>query len=170
MRSTRQQQEDALTAYARTAAYRRAADELDHVAVCLIGYAEPVPYRLGSNDVRQPVRVVVTRDPASAAKRPDAEQPLHELVVLDYVWTDSDAHARRLKAALDAALIGEDPDLTKLRHAWRDCPEPGIAWSVLLGEALRSIRAGGEQIEVFGEDTRRWRIAAHARRRVRGNV
>ena len=147
-------------------AYGRAERELDFVAVCLIGYERPVPIEIGSNATRWPVKVTTSRDPASAAKRPDLEQPLHSLVCLEYVWTASDAHARRLKAALDTMLVGEDEAMTSLRHSWRDCADPAIAWGVLLSDALRALREKGEIIEAFSEDMKVQKILNHARRKL----
>lgn len=147
-----------------SAAYRESERELDFVAVCLIGYERPVPVEIGSNATRWPVKVTTSRDPAYAAKRPDLEQPLHNLVCLEHVWTASDAHARRLKAALDAMLLGKDADMTSLRHSWRDCSDPAVAWCVLLADALRSLRERGETIETFSDDMKVQKILNHARR------
>jgi hypothetical protein len=157
--ATETQIAEALDRIKASRAFRDKEDELDFVAVCLIGYQSPVPIRLGSNATKWPVRVVVSRDPEQAAKRADLEQPLHELVTLEFVWTRSDADARRLKAALDEALIGDDPAMIKLRHSWRDCAEPSVAWGIFLSEAMSKIRSRGENVEIFTERMRVQKIA-----------
>lgn len=151
----------------RSEAFRHSERALDYVAVCLVGHREPVPVAVGSNATKFPVRVATSRDPAAAAKRADMEQPIHALETLAYVWTASEAHARRLKAALDARILGDDPDMTQLRHNWRDMPAWEVAWPILLNEAIADLRAGGETIEAFSEDIRIQRVRRHAQQRVR---
>lgn len=148
-------------------AFRDAATELDFVAVCMIGYERPVPVEIGSNATHWPVKFTTSRDPSTAAKRADLEQPLHALVCLEYVWTLSDAHARRLKGALDTMLLGNDADMMTLRHSWRDCSDPAVAWGVLLSDALRSLREKGQTIETFSEEMKVQRILNHARKGLR---
>lgn len=153
-RVTAEQIDQALRRLKASAAFKVKEKELDFVAVCLIGTEYPVPVRVGDNSTRWPVRVVLSRDPESAAKRPDLEQPLHELTVLEHIWVKSEAHAKRLKAALDTALVGRDAAMTTLRHAWRDCPDPSISWALLLAEAINTLRYGGQSIEVMTEQMR----------------
>lgn len=166
VRATDAQVNEAIAKIKRSLAYRRAATDLDYVAVCLIGCENPVPYRVGSNATKWPVRVVTSREPETAAKRPDLEQPLHALVCLEYVWTTSEPHAKRLKGALETAMIGDDPDLTRLRHSWVDCPDPSVAWTILLGDALRALRSGGETVEIFAESAKVQRVINKMRGRV----
>jgi len=148
--------------------YRRAEQDLDFVAVCLIGHLEPVPVRVGSNATRCPVSVRISRDPVNAAKRADLEHAVHALSVLEYVWTATDAHARRLKAALDTRVIGQDAAMSTLRHSWRDLPEWQVAWPILLGDAIQDLHANGETIEVFTDEMKVHKIVRHARARLRG--
>ena len=148
-------------------AFKAKEKELEHVAVCLIGYGGRVPKEFGDNRGAWPVRIATTNKPRDVAKRPDLESPLHQIMVLEMVWTESDAHARRLKAKLDTLLLGTSSDNRALRHGWRDLDnDPAIVWPILLGEALEQIRQR-ERIEVMGEDERVRRIAAALRGRVR---
>lgn len=149
----------------RTLSYRRAERELDYVAVCLIGTSEPVPLKVGSNATAWPVEVVWSRDPESAAKTKDRAQWVHEVKVLRWVWTASEAHAKRLKAALDVCLLGEDPGMRRMRNAFRDVPEWEIAWPILLDQAVRDLRAKGEIIETFSDEMKVYRVLRHARQR-----
>lgn len=150
----------------RSRGFQAAEKHLDYVAVCLVGHREPVPVRVGSNATKSPVRVAIGRDPETAAKRADLEHPIHKLETLAYVWTASEAHARRLKAALDLRILGEDSDMTSLRHNWRDLPEWERAWPILLNEALIDLRAGGQVIEAFSEQIRVQRIRKFSQQRI----
>lgn len=143
--------------------FRQAEKELDHVAVCMIGYGQPAPAHFGDNRGRWPVRIAISRDPWSIAKKPDLESPMFGIVVLQYVWTESESHARRLRTLLEQALVGQSDDV-ELRHAWKDCSDPHVAWPILLAEALRS---STERIDVFGEDDRLRRVVQHSRRNLR---
>lgn len=152
----------------RSLLYKTAAERLDMVAVCMVGYCQPVPVRIGDNTTRWPVKIVTSREPKTAAKRADLDQPLHEMVTLEWVWVDSDAHARRLKNALDELLLGADPEMVVLRHSWRDIgEEPEVKWAVLLSEAQRMIEARGETIQVVDDLGRDRLIMAEATRMVR---
>lgn len=118
------------------------------VAVCLIGYRERVPRSWSDNLGAWPVRIAVTEKPLDkprpdVVRRADFEQPVHEIVVLEHVYVPSKAHAARLKAHLDRALLGGSAKNYALRHGWRDIPpttEPGILWPVILEAALADIR------------------------------
>jgi hypothetical protein len=160
--------EAAITKATRTVSYQRAERELDYVAVCLVGYREPVPLKLGSNATACPVEVVWSRDPENAAKTKDRAQPIHKMEVLCWVWTPSEAHAKRLKAALDTCLLGDDPDMRRMRNGFRDVPEWEVAWPILLQEAVEILRARGETVETFSEEMRVHRILRHARSRLAG--
>ena len=46
--------EAAITRAMQTVSYQRAEKDLDYVAVCLVGYREPVPVKLGSNSAPTP--------------------------------------------------------------------------------------------------------------------
>ncbi len=84
-------------------------------------------------------------------------------MLLAHVWTSNDAFARRLKSALDTRVLGDDPDMVALRHAWRDLPEWEVAWPILLNDAVRDLRENGDRIELMSEDIRIQRIIRHAR-------
>lgn len=160
--------EAAITKATRTVSYQRAERELDYVAVCLVGYREPVPLKLGSNATACPVEVVWSRDPENAAKTKDRAQPIHKMEVLRWVWTPSEAHAKRLKAALDTCLLGDDPDMRRMRNGFRDVPEWEVAWPILLQEAVETLRRRRETIETFSDEMKVHRILRHARRRLTG--
>lgn len=129
-----------------------ALDKLGHVAVCLKGYKERVPVAIGSNATAWPIQIIVTKDPVSYPKKPDLEQPIHEVGILRYVWTESDRHAKRLKERLEALLFGEEErcENYELRHAWINIDDPYVAWEMLLADALAEIRKK-ERFVVFDE-------------------
>ena len=124
-----------------------AKKKLDLVAVVLVGYAEMAPRGFGDNQGERPVRVHTTRDPVALVADLAREHPRHRLVLLEHVWCDSEAHAKRLRAALDQQLLG-DEDAHRLAYAWRDMPEPDLAWPIMLADALRSVRST-ERIKVY---------------------
>ena len=146
----------------RSRTVRSASVALDYWAVCLIGFEQAVPEGFHSNRARWPVRVAMTRNPGEITKKTDLEQPLHGVVVLAYVWTTSDAHAKRLKLKLDGYLLGWTED-APLRHGWRDLDNPISAWPTLLSLALADIRKR-EDIDVFDESERQLRINRYRRR------
>ena len=158
--------EAAITRAMQTVSYQRAEKELDYVAVCLIGHGEPVPRWFGDNKGACPVEVCYSRNPENAAKVGDRWQTIHRMEVLRWVWTPSEAHAKRLKAALDVCLLGEDPDGRRLRNNFRDVPEWEIAWPLLLQDALETLRRRGETIETFSDEMKVHRVLRHARRRL----
>lgn len=147
--------ENARTAKSR--AFAQAEKGLEHWAVCLIGYAGPVPRPMPSNGMCWPVRFAMTKDPKEITKKTDLEQPLYPVVVLEYVWTKSDAAAKRLKAKLDGYLLGRDENAA-LRHGWRDLDDPSRCWPVLLECALNELRQQREVIETFDEDTHQKKV------------
>jgi hypothetical protein len=145
-------------------AFRAAAAKTDYVAVCLLGYEGSVPRHFGDNQGAWPIRVATTTRPQDIAKEIDRANPLHAVKVHDYVWTPTEAHAKRLKAGLDKLLLGTTEESRALRHGWRDCADPAVAWAILLEDALRDIRRR-EAFEVFDDDERRRRIISKVRRR-----
>jgi hypothetical protein len=100
--------------------------------------------------------VHTSRDPKELLAKLAPEHPLHRLVIIDLVWCETEAHARRIKTRLDVSLLGDDQQ-NRLQWSWRDMPEPSLAWPILLNEAIMSIMEQ-EQIEVFDDDERRQRI------------
>lgn len=155
-----------------TRAHRAAEKALDYHAVCLVGYQQPVPRFFGDNRGVWPVKIVTSRKPRDAAKRPDLEQPLHELIVHDYVQVESDEHARLLKATLDELLLGASDDNRALRHAWRNIEQdPAIVWPVLLREAIEKLTSltdgmrRATHFEVIDEPEKQRRVQRKARGR-----
>lgn len=130
--------------------------KLDLVAVVLIGYQDMAPRHFGDNQGERPVRVHVSRDPKALVAKLAREHPRHALVILDLVWCDSEAHAERLRHELDAQLLGTG-DAHRLAYAWRDMPEPEIAWPIMLADALRQIRAR-ERIVIYSHEQAQQRI------------
>lgn len=157
-------------------AERAAAKRLDLVAVCMIGTKNKVPFALGDHEGGWTVRVAITRKPDSLCRDVDINQPLHETHILGMVWCRTEAHAQRLKAALDRQLLIEDEvgadghglghnggpplDITnprRLRYAWRKLEnEPEFAWVFLLQDALADVRTR-EVIDVI-DDAERERL------------
>lgn len=150
-----------------TPAFKKALADLEWVAVCLVGYEGPAPVRIGSNATQWPVYIATGSDLSTVAYQADLRSPQHRVVVLEHVWTVSDAHARRLKAAMDLALLGDDPGMVRLRHAWRDLPDPKSAWGELLRDAIQVIEHRGERIDVFDGGVRKARALDLMRRRTR---
>ncbi len=157
----RQKSQTALASLYSDADRRDAEGKLDWWAVCLVGVRDPIPERIGSNSTRSPVKVVVCRDPTTAAKRADYEQPIHPLETLRYVWVLTEVRGKRIKAALDILILGDDAQLVELRFAWRDMPEWERKWDELLQQAVLDVYEGelakglarkGEMIETFDEE------------------
>lgn len=154
-------------AYRRTRGFRNAERALGYVAVCLIGPPRPVRFQTG-NALHWPLSLRTTTDPARAAQRTVSEhwegsKDDPPVVVLEYVWTRSDAHASRLKGAVYARLLGNDPDMRLLNGAWVDLMDWGDQWRSILIEAVRDLRAGGETRfeDPFSEQERVARIYWH---------
>lgn len=154
---------EAITRAMQTREWQRAEADLDYVAVCLIGYGKDVPVDVGSNRTVNPVAVVWSREPDKAADTRDRGNPMHQMRTLRHVWTTSLAAAKRLKAALDVRILGEDPDMVALRRDFRDLPEWEVAWDILLQDALVDLRQNGEVIEVMSEPMRVQRTLNRAR-------
>ncbi len=161
----------AIEEYKRTRGFRDAERALGYVAVCLIGPAQPVRFQTG-NALHWPVSLRTATDPARAPQRTLSEhwegskaEPF--VTVLEYVWTPSDRHAGKLKAALYARLIGTDPEMRMLNGGWVDCMEWKEQWVELLNEALRDLRAGGEKIEAFSDGQRIQRYRQYEQQRLR---
>lgn len=115
--------------------YRDAAKRLDFAAVGMIGYKHRVPRSFGDNEGVWPVKIIAGRDCGEILRKANAEQPLHECEIVEYVWCRSHAHATLLKATLDDMLLGTDP-AARLRMAWRNCDQPAASWHILVQEAI----------------------------------
>lgn len=155
-----------------TRAHRAAEKALDYHAVCLVGYQQPVPRFFGDNRGVWPVKVSTSKKPRDAAKRSDLEQPIHDLVVLDFVQVESEEHARLLKAALDELLLGSSDDNKALRHGWRDIEQdPAVVWPVLLRQAIEKLTSLADDMrrathfEVISETEKQRRVQRKARGR-----
>lgn len=152
----------------------RAAEKRSDITwVCLIGWEGPRPRYFGDNAGCWPVRIVTTKKDRTAAKEADLETPHVGVVVLEKVAVPTAEHAKRLKAALDKALLGEvdAKGNEAMRHAWRDlmgCWETGddraIWWGVILEDALRTVKKQAREFEIMDGKERDRRIAASARR------
>lgn len=153
-----------LNAFKQTRAFKEKEKQLKWIAVCLVGNTEPIPKR-NSNRMVWPVKIVASKDPESAADRADLEQSQYELVTLEWVWTISDAHARRLRVALIEELDGPDPQMVRLRHGYRDCgANPKRTWKRCLDNAQIKMRARGEPVECYSEEMRLQYFANEIRR------
>ena len=160
---------DEITKFAkRTRAEIAAEAKLDYCAVALIGMRNRIPRYSGDNSPVWPVRVVVTKDPKSVHKKPDAEQPLpgHGIVVIELVWTVSDIHAKRLKDRLVALMIEETKDAGILRHSWINVSHPTETWGNLLPWALHEMQQNARTFEIFTDAEYRQIIQRTARGRV----
>lgn len=152
----------------------RAAEKRSDITwVCLIGWEGPRPRYFGDNSGVWPVRIVTTKKDRTAAKEADLETPHVGVVVLEKVAVPTAEHAKRLKAALDKALLGEVEanGNETLRHSWKDlvgCWETGddraIWWGVILEDALRTVKKQAREFEIMDGKERGRRIAASARR------
>ncbi len=161
----------AIAEFKRTRGYRESERALGFVAVCLIGPSRPVRFQTGNAD-HWPVALRTATEPSRAPQRTMSEhwegskaEPF--VVLLEHVWTKSEAHASRLKAALYACLLGNDHELRQLNGGWIDMMEWKDAWGDLLAAAVADLRAGGETVETFGEDERLNLIRGHSTRRIR---
>jgi len=146
--------------------YKEAEAADQSVAVCLIGYTTPVVAIDGSNALTYPKRVKSSRHPETAAKELDNAHAVHSVSTLAHVWTPCARDADELKRALDARILGTDPDMIKLRNSWRDMPEWETAWTILLADAVSEIRQR-RPFETYSDDERVMRIIQRARERMR---
>ncbi len=138
----------------RTKAYIDAERRLDFVAVCLIGSRHPLPMEIGSNRTITPVDVVYSRKPDRAHEIKDKAWYTGQCELLDYVWTESEAHAKRLKDAIIVRILGDDPDMIRLRHTWLDLPNYEIAWGFLVKDALMDLKSRRETVSIFSNEQR----------------
>ena len=138
----------------RTRAYLDAEKRLDWVAVCLIGSRRPLPLEVGSNRTITPVDVVYSRRPEDSPKLKDRAWYAAECELLDHVWTESEAHAKRLKDAIIVRILGDDPDMIRLRHTWLDLPNYEMAWGFLVKDALMDLKARRETVSIFSNEQR----------------
>ena len=138
----------------RTKAYLDKEREMDWVAVCLIGSRQPMPMEVGSNRTMTPVDVVFSRKPEDAPKIKDRAWPAGRCELLDHVWTESEAHAKRLKDAIIVRILGDDPDMIRLRHTWLDLPNYEISWGFLVKDALMDLKSRRETVSIYSNEQR----------------
>jgi hypothetical protein len=163
----------------RTRGYRYAEKRLDDAAVCLIGWETPAPARFGDNKGIFPHRIALTSGKEQHAAKDDDLSSPHVKVVVKESIRASKPIAKRLKAALDVALVGEvtAKDNEKLRHAWRDLTgcfdskeEREIWWGVILEDALWRLRETGQvrgEVDLYDAEERAQRIDKTAKRGLR---
>jgi len=138
---------------------RKLEKELGHTAVCLIGTTKRVPREFGDNRGVWPVKFATTMRPRSGAKVENLANPIHKVVVHQFVFTPSKDDAKRLRERLDSLLVGDSAE-SKLRHGWRDVEDPDVVWNLLLAEALRELH-----LDVFDEAGRQSRLKRELDRR-----
>lgn len=158
----------------RTRTQRAAEQRADYHAVCLIGFAEAlIPRFVGDNMGAVPVRIACVKKERLAAQKYDLGQPVHHVLVLESVNVKTEVHGKRLKAALDAILIGESAsqDNGDLRHQWcdvRGCFDDEftrqIWWGIVLDQAMDVVRLGATSFQTFDGQERERRIKQGARR------
>lgn len=134
-----------------TRARMRAEKQSSYYAVCLVGFSDIVPRRLGDNMGAYPVTIVLAKKQGSASMNYDRGQPIHRMVTLEHALVPTEEHGKRLKASLLRALLGRaeaqgnDPS----RHAFRDvigCFDPknkderALWWAALLDDASQEVR------------------------------
>lgn len=146
---------------------RGVAERLDLYAVCLIGWEGPRPLSFGDNQGGLFVRVATARKEVSAADRSDIESATVPIIVHEYVLVPTEAHAKRLKEALDEVLLGQQEEQmnTGGRHRWRNVrqcwDQDGPSkedqefdrarwWSEILSEAQRLLRPGSTSFAIYG--------------------
>jgi hypothetical protein len=133
--------------------------ELDWWAVCLVGTTERVPRFFGDNYGGWPMRFMLTAKPRASAGPDDRASPYYKIVLHEFVYVEGRERGRALIRQLDSLLLG-DNSKAKLRHGWREVDDPQVVWGVLLGEALRAIKA-------YDEDAKQAKIRERYERQVR---
>jgi hypothetical protein len=124
-------------------------------------------------------RIALTKGKEEAAAKDDDLAMPHVRVVVKERIRASKPIAKRLKAALDVALVGEvaAKDNEKLRHAWRDLTdcfetdeERAIWWGVILEDAVCRLRETGQvrgEVDLYDAEERAQRIDKTAKRGMR---
>lgn len=120
--------------------FQRVEADLKLCAVVLVGHKYPTP-KFNGNGTETPVFVAYGKDPEDAAKKTQLENHFRQSprIPLAWVWTRSEAHAKRLKTALDERILGNDPAMVELNGKWRDLPEWEVKWNELLADAFREV-------------------------------
>lgn len=147
---------------------------LGHHWVTLLGLDRPQPRHFGDNLGMLPVWVEANVDWRQAGAVVDRHQPARRVVRLAVLGVSSEAHALRLKAALDEALHGreEESGAPALRHRFRNAIDLGDLetwWTPLLQDALITCSLAAAGFDVFTRAEHdaavaRW-VAGQVRRR-----
>lgn len=147
-------------------AYRSVAQACGFHAVCLIGWEGPAPMAFGDNQGGLFVRVTTAKKETMAADRDDLSSPITPIVVHEYVLVPSEAHAKRLRDALDEILMGQQEEQMNRsgRHRWRNArgcwdqdnadPEERAHdrarwWAIVLGEAQQLLVGGASEFPIY---------------------
>lgn len=153
----------------RTDIDRQAEDELDHHWVTLLSIERPVPRHYGDNRGMLPVWVESNADWRQSGVTFDRQQPAQSMRALRLVvmGVRSNAHAARLKAALDEALHGREEahDADPLRHRFRNAADFGdleVWWTPLLQDALVQCELAAAGFEVFSRADHERMVAERA--------
>lgn len=151
-----------------------AEDELAHHWVTVVSIERPVPRHFGDNRGMLPIWVEAHADWRQSGRTFDQQQPATAMraVRLAVLGVRSDAHARRLKAALDEALLGRAADLEAdpLRLRFRNGVDFGDLdgwWTPLLLDVLLRCEAAATDFEVFNRADHERMVAARAALKVR---
>lgn len=140
----------------RSRSYKSDASAAEHRMVALVGWEGPRPRDWGDNIGAWPVTIKYGKSARQIMEGIDAATPHVRVLILEHVWVQTEAHARRLKAALDNRLLGEQEaqEHAPLRYSWRDVngvfqdeTQRAMWWSIILAGAVEDCRRGGEIIE-----------------------
>lgn len=132
----------------------RAEAELDHHFVTLLSVERPTPRFFGDNRGMLPVWVEANADWRQAGAIFDRQQPALRAIRLSVMALRSNAHAARLKAAIDEALHGREQghDSEPLRHRFSNAVDFGdldVWWTPLLQDALMRCELAATDFEIF---------------------
>lgn len=151
-----------------------AEDELGHHWVTVLSIERPVPRRFGDNRGMLPIWVEAHADWRHSGRSFDLQQPAEAMraIRLAVLGVRSDEHARRLKAALDEALMGREADHESdpLRSRFRngiDLGDIDAWWTPLLMDALLRCETAAASFEVFGRADHERIVAARVQETVR---
>jgi hypothetical protein len=151
-----------------------AEDELDHHWVTLLSIERPVPRHWGDNHGMLPIWVESNADWRQAGRAFDLQQPAAatRAVRLAVLGVRSAAHAGRLKAALDEALVGRATagEADTLRHRFRNGVDLGdidVWWTPLLQDALIECELAAAGFEVFTRAEHDGMVAARVAAKLR---
>lgn len=147
--------------------YERAVKAWDDHIVAMIGAEQPVPTFFGDNQGKQPVAFIETGNLDRYLANENRHHPVHPVIAHEIVYVPTDRHAKRLKAALDRAFLGDLPD-NAMRYNWRDAAGYGLKrlWEHLLESAVLDLAMTGEEIDAYDAREREARIIKSMIRRM----